>query len=192
MNASAEIILASGSPRRRELLKKLGLKFEIVTADVEELMPPSHDDARALAVHNGILKARAVAQLRPGRWVLGADTIVVLNGRILGKPPSPAAAHEYLAALSGKVHEVVTGCSLVAPDHANTMFSDTSRVTFRELSPELIAKYLAAVHVLDKAGGYALQEHGDWLVEGIEGSRDNILGLPTECLREILVRCGLL
>jgi septum formation protein len=185
-----EIILASGSPRRRELLAKLGVKFEIVTADVEEHMPPKTDDASALAVHNAALKARAVAALRPGRWVLGADTIVVLNGRVIGKPPSIEAARDYLAALSGHTHEVITGCCLITAHHSTTMFADISRVTFHALTPDLIQKYLAAVHVLDKAGAYALQEHGDWLVEKIEGSRDNILGLPTEALSRVLTSHG--
>jgi septum formation protein len=175
-----------------KLLAKLGVKFEVVTANVEEHMPRETDDGPKLAVHNALLKARAVAELRPGRWVLGADTIVMLGPRVLGKPPTPEAAREYLGALSGREHEVITGCSLIAPDHTNTMFADTSRVLFRPLTPEIIAKYLAAVHVLDKAGGYALQEHGEWLVEKIEGSRDNILGLPTERLGEELKRHGLL
>jgi septum formation protein len=189
-----EIILASGSPRRRELLGKLGVRFEVVTADVEELMPATTRDPRNIAQHNAKIKAQAVANVRPGRWILGADTIVVLGERLLGKPPTLAAAHEYLAALSGHTHEVITGCCLIDPDPKEDplSFSDTSRVTFHDLSAETIANYLTAVHVLDKAGGYALQEHGDWLVAGIEGSRDNILGLPTERLRSLLVRRGLL
>jgi septum formation protein len=187
-----EIILASGSPRRRELLAKMGVKFEIVTADVEEHMPRETDDASKLAMNNAVLKARAAAKLRPDRWILGADTIVVLDKRVLGKPSTPGVAHEYLEALSGRTHTVVTGCSLIAPDHTNHMFSDSSRVFFRPLTSEIIDKYLAAVHVLDKAGAYALQEHGEWLVERVEGSRDNVLGLPTEVLRRVLARHGLL
>ena len=187
----SEIILASGSPRRRELLAKMGVKFEVVTTDVEEHMPAETDDAQKLAVHNAVLKARAVAKLRPGHWILGADTIVILDRRVLGKPASLDAAREYLAALSGHSHQVVTGCCLISPQGDQAMFSDTSRVAFHALSRETIDKYLAAVHVLDKAGGYALQEHGDWLVSQITGSRDNILGLPTERLREMLSRRGL-
>ncbi len=192
-----EIILASGSPRRRELLAQMGVKFEVVTADVEELMPAETDDAPRLAMHNAALKARAVAALHPERYVLGADTLVVLNRRVLGKPPTLDDAREYLAALSGYTHEVITGCCLVEPQQVTRSFSSfhlsvTSRVTFRPLSPEVIDQYLAAVHVLDKAGGYALQEHGDWLVESIVGSRDNILGLPTEALFPIFTAHRLL
>ncbi len=190
--ATPEVILASGSPRRRELLAKMGVAFEVVTADVEEVMDPAKIAIAGLAGHNAALKARAVAARHPGRWVLGADTIVVLGPRVLGKPPTPEAAQEYLAALSGHTHEVITGCCLVNPRGNLRGFHDTSRVTFRALSPEIIAKYLAAVHVLDKAGGYALQEHGEWLVERIEGSRDNILGLPTEKLGHELRAAGLL
>ena len=187
-----EVILASGSPRRRELLSKMGVKFEVVTADVDEHMPPKTDDAQKLAVHNAMLKARAVAKLRPNRWVLGADTIVVLDRRVLGKPASLAIARDYLSALSGHTHQVVTGCCLISPQGDPAMFSDTSRVNFHALSNTTIDKYLAAVHVLDKAGAYALQENGEWLVADVAGSRDNILGLPTERLREMLSRRGLL
>jgi septum formation protein len=187
-----EIILASGSPRRRELLAALGVKFEIVTADVEEHMPRETVDAPKLAMENAQLKAHAVAKLRPNRWILGADTIVVLGRRIFGKPATLDAARNHLGAFSGHAHEVITGCSLLGPGGAAEVFYDTSRVTFRPLSDELISKYLASVHVLDKAGAYALQEHGDWLIERVEGSRDNIIGLPTEVLRRVLTRHGLL
>ncbi|HEX4140675.1 MAG TPA: Maf family protein [Candidatus Methylacidiphilales bacterium] len=187
-----EIILASGSPRRHELLTKLGVKFEVVTADVDEHMPAETDDAQKLAVHNAVLKTCAVAKLRPNRWVLGADTIVVLDRRVLGKPASLDVARDYLAALSGHTHHVVTGCCLISPQVETTMFSDTSRVAFHALSNATIEKYLAAVHVLDKAGAYALQEHGDWIIAGVTGSRDNVLGLPTERLKEMFARRGLL
>jgi len=187
-----EIILASGSPRRREILAKIGVKFEVVTADVEEHMPTETDDAQKLAVHNAMLKARAVAVLHPHRWVLGADTIVVLDRRVLGKPASLDVAREYLAALSGHTHQVVTGCCLISPQGEPTMFSDTSRVFFHALANATIDKYLAAVHVLDKAGAYALQEHGEWIIARVDGSRDNVLGLPSERLSEMLSRRGLL
>jgi len=186
------LILASGSPRRRELLAKMGATFEVITTDVEEHMPAETDDAQKLAVHNAMLKARAVAKLHPNRWVLGADTIVVLDRRVLGKPASLVIAREYLTALSGHTHQVITGCCLVSPQGEPSPFSDTSRVSFHALANATIDKYLAAVHVLDKAGAYALQEHGDWLVARVEGSRDNILGLPTERLAEMFARRGLL
>jgi septum formation protein len=186
-----ELILASGSPRRRELMGKLGVTFEVITADVEEIMDPAKVSIRNMAGHNAGLKARAVAKRHPQRWVLGADTIVVLGERVLGKPPTLEAAQEYLTALSGREHDVITGCCLIGPKGNMRSLHDTSRVRFRELSPDVIAKYLTHVHVLDKAGAYALQEHGDWLVERIEGSRDNILGLPTEKLAREFEALGL-
>jgi len=187
-----EIILASGSPRRRELLGKMGVRFEVIIAEVEEVMDPAKISIRTMAGHNAALKARAVAKEHPGRWILGADTIVVLGERVLGKPPTLEAAREYLAALSGHVHEVITGCCLIGPQGNLRSLHDTSRVRFRRLSAETITNYLAHVHVLDKAGAYALQEHGEWLVDGIEGSRDNILGLPTEKLAREFEAFGLL
>ena len=186
------LILASGSPRRRELLTKIGVAFEVITADVDEHMPAETDDAQKLAVHNAMLKARAVAKSQPGRWVLGADTIVVLDRRVLGKPASLEVAREYLVALSGHTHQVVTGCCLVSPQGEPALFSDTSRVFFHALAKTTIDKYLSAVHVLDKAGAYALQEHGEWIIARVDGSRDNVLGLPTERLSEMLTRRGLL
>jgi septum formation protein len=187
-----KIILASGSPRRRELLVQMGVNFEVITADVEEHMPAETDDAQKLAVQNAMLKARAVAKLHPNRWVLGADTIVVLDRRVLGKPASLEIAREYLAALSGHTHKVVTGCCLISPQGEPSLFSDTSRVAFHALAKATIDKYLAAVHVLDKAGAYAVQEHGDWIIARVDGSRENVLGLPTQRLTEMLARRGLL
>jgi nucleoside triphosphate pyrophosphatase len=188
------LILASGSPRRRELLRGLGVDFEVVTAGVAEL-----DEAAApglapaeLAIANGRLKAGAVARLRPGRWILGADTVVALEGRIFGKPGSMAEARDFLRVLSGHTHEVVTGGVLRGPDGGEECFQEISRVTFQPLSEEVIARYLDAVHVLDKAGGYALQERGEWIVASVEGSRANVIGLPVEILSELLRARGLI
>jgi len=189
-----QIILASGSPRRRELLGAMGVRFEVATADVRE-----HDAASAphlapadLARENARFKAEAVAALRPGRWILGADTVVALNKRVFGKPASPDQAREFLAALSGHTHEVITGCALIAPDGDTEIFHEVTRVSFQVLSEETIARYLAEVHVLDKAGAYALQERGEWIVQSVEGSRTNVIGLPTEALERVLLRRGLL
>jgi septum formation protein len=192
--ASLEIILASGSPRRRELLGGMGVRFEVVTAPTPELDGASapHLSPAELAMENARLKADAVAKLRPGRWVLGADTVVALDGRLFGKPASLEEAAGFLRALSGRTHEVITGCALVSPLREVEIFHDTTRVTFLELTNETIARYLAAVPVLDKAGAYALQQHGEWIIAGVEGSRDNVIGLPTERLREILRAAGLL
>ncbi len=190
--AVSPLILASGSPRRRELLGGMGVMFEVVTAPTPELDGESapHLTPSQLAIENARLKAEAVAKLRPGRWVLGADTVVALDGRIFGKPSSPQQAHAFLRALSGRTHEVITGCALVSPRGEVEFFHEITCVTFLELTDEVIEKYLAAVHVLDKAGGYALQQHGEWIIASVEGSRDNVVGLPTERLREILRAAG--
>jgi septum formation protein len=189
-----EIILASGSPRRRELLGAMGVAFEVVTAPTPELDGDSapHLSPVALAVENARLKAEAVAKLRPGRWVLGADTVVALDGRIFGKPASRGDAAIFLRTLSGRTHEVITGCALLSPAGAAELFHEITRVTFLELTGETIVRYLDAVEVLDKAGAYALQQHGEWIIASVKGSRSNVVGLPTEALEKILLRHGLI
>jgi septum formation protein len=190
--SSVPLILASGSPRRRELLREMGVDFEVITAEVAELDATTAPDLgpAALALANGRLKAADVARLHPGRWILGADTVVALGSRIFGKPDSSTQAREFLQALSGRTHEVITGGVLRDPDGGEESFQEISRVTFRGLSDEIITRYLAAVPVLDKAGGYALQEHGEWLVASVEGSQANVVGLPVEKLAVILrARC---
>jgi septum formation protein len=188
------LILASGSPRRRELLGELGVDFVVVVAAVAELDAASAPGLApaALALANGRLKAAAVAPLRPGRWILGADTVVALEGRIFGKPGSPEEARDFLRALSGRTHQVVTGVVLRGPDGVEESFHEISRVTFRPLTEEVIARYLSEVHVLDKAGGYALQERGEWIVASVEGSRANVIGLPVEKLSGLLRARGLI
>jgi len=189
-----QLILASASPRRRELLGQLGISFEVVTADISE-----HDAQSAphltpvdLARENARSKAQAVADLHPGRWVLGADTVVACDEHILGKPASLDEARKFLRLLSGRAHEVITGCALIAPDAAVEIFHEISRVTFHALSDDTIERYLAEVSVLDKAGAYALQERGDWIIARVEGSRANVIGLPVELLEKVLLRHGLL
>jgi len=170
------------------------MAFEVVTADVPELdalSAPQLSPAE-LARENARLKAVAVAKLRPGRWVLGADTVVALGRHLFGKPTSLDEARDFLRALAGHTHEVITGCTLLDPDGGGEFFDEITRVTFRELDEEAIARYLAVVNVLDKAGAYALQEHGEWIVAAVEGSRDNVVGLPTERLAEHLRRHKLL
>jgi septum formation protein len=189
-----KIILASASPRRRELLAEMGVQFEVVTADVRELDSISSPQLTPadLAWENARLKANAVRAVRPGFWVLGADTVVALGDRIFGKPASTDQAKEFLRFLSGRTHEVITGCALVNPDGEEVLFRVGSNVTFRSFTDATIELYLREVHVLDKAGAYALQEHGEWIIERVEGSRTNVIGLPTEKLESVLKSRGLL
>ncbi len=172
----------------------MGVRFEIITANVREHDAESspHLSPIDLARENARQKAQAVATQALHRWVLGADTVVALGTRLFGKPASLDQARDFLRALSGHTHEVITGCALIAPGGELEMFHDVTRVTFRALADETIARYLAEVCVLDKAGAYALQEHGDWIVERVEGSRTNVIGLPTEALEKVFLRRGLL
>ncbi len=176
------IILASASPRRVELLRTLIADFQVIPSDASEV----HDAAlgvRPLCELNARLKAAPVSQRHPGHLVLGADTLVWLEGQPLGKPAHHAAARAMLESLSGKSHEVVTGvCLMHGASGRCAVFSDVTRVVFRHLDSELISRYLEVVPTLDKAGGYALQQHGDWLVQSVAGSKSNVIGLPVEAL----------
>ncbi len=187
------LILASASPRRRALLAERGVEHEVVVAGVEELEPGGAPrlSAAALAEVNARRKAEAVARRHPERWVLGADTVVALNGRIFGKPSSPEEAREFLRALAGRTHRVVTACVLLGPGGGGDSLSDETEVTFLPLTEEMITRYLAAVDVMDKAGAYALQERGEWIVARVEGSRTAVIGLPMEKLTALLRRRGL-
>ena len=184
------LLLASASPRRHDLLREAGIAFEVVSVHVTELgaaSAPGLTPAQ-LAEANAQLKARAATA---GDWVLGADTVVGLKGRIFGKPGSLDEAREFLRALSGCTHEVITGCALVGPEGREVVFHEITRVTFRALADATIARYLAVVPVLDKAGAYGLQEKGEWLVERVEGSPSNVIGLPMEKLLPVLRKFGL-
>lgn len=174
------IILASGSPRRRELLEQMGVKFRVHTAEVEEEHGQGRA-ARAICRRNALAKAFAVAKANPKETVLGADTLVHLGDDLLGKPASMSEARRMLGRLSGKTHQVTTACALVQGERRR-VFSVTTRVRFRELSARQINAYLKAVLVLDKAGAYAVQEKGEWIVEAVHGSLTNVVGLPVERL----------
>ena len=189
-----KIILASESPRRRELLNGMGVRFEVVTARVRELSGATarHLAPADLALENARRKAKAVAAMRPARWVLGADTVVALGKTVMGKPESIDQAREFLLKLSGQTHEVITACALIDPAGEVEIFHETSRVTLHALTSQKIGLYLGYVNVLDKAGGYALQERGEWVVEKVEGSRTNVIGLPTEALEKVFRKRGLL
>ena len=174
------IILASGSPRRRGLLEQMGVKFRVLTAEVEEEHGQGRA-ARAICRRNALAKAFAVAKANPKETVLGADTLVHLGDDLLGKPASMSEARRMLGRLSGKTHQVTTACALVQGERRR-VFSVTTRVRFRELSARQINAYLKAVLVLDKAGAYAVQEKGEWIVEAVHGSLTNVVGLPVERL----------
>lgn len=191
VGASPKLILASASPRRRELLAQLGVPFEVVVADVVELETPS-TDPRVMVAHNAALKADWVAARHPDAVVLGADTTVFIDGVALNKPRDGAEARAMLRQLSGRTHTVFTGLAARrGRDGLRIDAGEASDVTFRSLDEPTIETYLSRVHTLDKAGGYAIQEHGDLLVARQTGSLTNIVGLPLETTKQILTRCGL-
>ena len=179
------LILASESPRRRELLKQLGVEFEIRPAAVREL--EQGDEPEKLPETNALLKAQAVAELFPEKFVLGADTGVFDGRRMLGKPRSAAEASSMLLSLSGKSHKVISGVALVCISRGiRTSWSVTSQVTFGAFSAADAAFYMEKVNVMDKAGAYAIQEHPEILGASWEGELENIIGLPLTALKKIL------
>lgn len=185
------LILASASPRRRELLAGLGVAFDVVVADVVEHEEPS-TDPRLMVAHNAALKAEWVAARAPDALVLGADTTVFLDGVVLNKPRDAAEARAMLRRLSGRTHTVFTGLAVRrAQDGLRIDDGVASEVTFKPLDDATIETYLGRVHTLDKAGGYAIQEHPELIVAGYRGSLTNIIGLPVEATKQILTRCGL-
>lgn len=174
------LILASASPRRAELLRFLGLRFRIVPSDADEVAP-AHLSPRELCRLNAYRKARAVAERFPEALVLGADTLVFLGRRIFGKPASRRDAERMLLQLQGRTHHVVTGVALIQRSvERERVFAVTTAVRFRSLTPMQVRRYLARVNPLDKAGAYAIQEHGELLVEEVVGSFTNVVGLPLE------------
>jgi len=186
------LILASASPRRVELLRSLNVAFEVRASHAEELHDPKLSAAEICAT-NAVRKAASVACDHPHRIVLGADTLVTLNGELFGKPRDLDAAFEMLSKLSGQTHLVITGVSILQPaSDRQEMFLEETRVTFKRLTPETIRAYLDAVPVLDKAGAYGIQERGEMLVENIAGSLSNVIGFPLEKLADALVRWNVL
>ena len=181
------MILASRSPRRKELLASCGVEFSIYDANVDELNAGSGAALEELPEINALLKARAVALKFPAELVLGADTMVICDGEALGKPASTEDSFRMLKMLSGKTHQVITGVALLcAEKNIAEVWSEVSQVKFRTLSDEDIAGYTTLVNTLDKAGAYAIQEHGELIVEKFDGELENIIGLPLIRLKTLL------
>ncbi len=175
---SSSLILASASPQRRAILTQLGLTFDVVPADVEEL---SQGDPEQVALENAVLKADAV----DGDLVIGVDTLVALDGEIFGKPADADHAAQTLTRLQGRAHEVWSG---IAVKDGGTLRSATARtaVRFAAATPQEIDAYVATGEWQGRAGGYAIQGIGAWLVAGIEGDYLNVVGLPVTALRRLL------
>ena len=197
-----KIILGSSSPRRKALLEGEGFSFRILTGETQEVIFPGKGEETAL--HNAKEKALAAGRLfreelsfplAEETLIIGADTLIEAEGKILGKPSSKEEAFSYLSLLSGKTHKVITGVGLLllpagfrkdSPFPEVKLFPEITLVTFRELTEEMIRKYMAHVPVMDKAGAYAIQEYGEWILEKMEGNLDNVIGLPVKTLKKIL------
>ena len=193
------LVLASASPRRRELLARLGLPFEVRPTSVDET-PRHAEDARVLVRRLALAKASAGLAAEPGVAperdvvVIGADTVVAMGGRVLGKPADETEAAAMLRLLSGSRHQVLTGVAVASSrgDAASLAVEVAETdVVMRPLTDADIGGWLATGEALDKAGGYAIQEVGDTFVERIEGSFDNVVGLPLGLVRRMLGAVGL-
>jgi septum formation protein len=179
MIPSNKIILASGSPRRHQLLTTAGIRFDVIESGVPEV-PADGEPPRGYALRMASEKARAVSSRAPGTIVVGADTIVVCDSAILEKPASPDDARRMLSTLSGRTHIVITAFALVRDGAILDSAAVESRVTFRALRAAEIDEYIATGEPMDKAGAYGIQGLGAGFIANLEGSRDNVMGLPTE------------
>jgi nucleoside triphosphate pyrophosphatase len=177
------VVLASGSPQRREILEKLGVEFEVVVPDVEEL---ADGDPAHLVVENARRKARAV-EVGPDAVVIACDTDVVLDGEVLGKPADAAEAREYLDRMSGRAHQVLSGL-VVLEDGEERSDLERTTVVFKDLSEAEKQRYVDFGEWRGRSGGYAIQTLGSTLVERVEGSISNVVGLPVGLLVELAPR----
>ncbi len=181
------LILASASPRRRELMAYTGIPFQVITADAEEM---KIGEPEALVMENARRKARAVWRQHPESTVLGADTIVYQDGAVLGKPKDQEDARAMLRRLSGAWHTVYTGVCVITADGKTDARCDASRVQFVPLTDADIDRYIASGEPMDKAGAYAVQGRAGMYVSRIEGSYSNVIGLPMHLVRDMLRNAG--
>ncbi|WP_107839481.1 Maf family protein [Metasolibacillus meyeri] len=191
IRSQTEFVLASASPRRKELLAQLNIPFEIVTSNVEET------SVQAQSVEQYVkevarLKTRDVAAKCSGKTVIGADTIVAFQDRLLHKPKSREEAIAHLQALSNNAHRVLTAVVIIHSNGEETVFVEETVVKFKQLSPKLIEAYVDSGDPFDKAGGYGIQTHGALFVERIEGDYNNVVGFPLASLFEQLIHLRLL
>lgn len=183
------IILASGSPRRKKLLEQIGLTFIVKTSDVDEddvpVLPP-----HALVEYISLKKAKKISEKYPKAVVIGADTLIVCKGEIIGKPNSEKDAKDILKKLSGQVHTVITGVTVIKENKVLTRH-ELSKVYFKKLTDEEIDSYVKTGEPMDKAGAYGVQEKGVLFVEKIEGDYQNVVGLPIILLVNMLAEFGI-
>jgi septum formation protein len=186
-----KIILASGSPRRREIFRKLGINFQYITSEIEEKFDEN------LSVYEQVVKLAAmkaykVANIYDEAFIVGADTVVYLENKIIGKPVDKVDAKNILKFLSGKMHEVITGVAIVNKrEKIIERFYEKTEVYFKELKDEFIDWYIETEEPMDKAGAYGIQGIGSLLVEKIYGDYDNVVGLPAGRIFEIFGKLGI-
>ncbi len=185
-----DLILASASPRRSQLLREMGLTFQIVPSLAEEVETGASPEK--VAGDNARRKAEAVAGRHPHQLVMGADTVVALGTELFAKPVDFADAARMLGRLQGRMHEVFTGVCLVHREYdMHVSFMERSRVWMKPLDQQAIETYLRRIEPMDKAGAYAAQDYGETIIERIEGSFHNVMGLPTERLAATLQKLGI-
>ena len=184
-----DIILASQSPRRRELLERMGLPFRIITPDIDERMERALPPGELVAAISAEKAGAVAAQAGPDAVVIAADTVVALDGAVLGKPADESDAARMLSALSGRTHQVFTGLTVACGADVRTVSEETA-VTFRPLTAEEIAAYVRTGEPMDKAGAYGIQGLGALFVEGIRGDYCNVMGLPLFLLGRMLSDFG--
>jgi septum formation protein len=192
LDPKSPLVLASNSPRRSDLIKQLGLPFEVIGTSVDEEYRP-YESPRDHVQRLALEKAESVAHLRPRQWIISADTIVLLNGEVLGKPRDQADARRMLKTLSGRKHRVMTAfCILNKSLGICSLRLVETDVTIKHLSSQEVDAYLSTGEPMDKAGAYGAQGIGSFLIREIRGSYTNVVGLPTCELAEELIRLGII
>ncbi len=176
-----KIVLASGSPRRKEYLERYNFDFRVITSDISEMVNPGESPVN-FALRMSVEKAEAVAKVCSNdEIILAADTVVVLQDRIMGKPADVSDAVDMLEKLNGNTHEVVTAYTILTPENNQVISNHVStKVRFRRVTSDLIKAYVETGEPMDKAGSYSIQSTGTFLVDSIEGSYNNVVGLPVE------------
>lgn len=187
----SRLVLASTSPRRRKLMSEAGLDFDVVAPRYGDEKNDTGENPGRLVERHAEAKARSVAAEHPGAVIIGADTIVVVDGAVLGKPAGETEAKEMLAVIAGRDHLVYTGVAVVDADTgAAETAHDVTKVTVRSLTPDEISRYVGTGEPLDKAGAYAIQGVGCFIVERIDGDYFNVVGLPMVLLARLLKGFG--
>lgn len=186
-HTTKSFILASASPRRKEIFERLNIPFEIMTSDVEETGVQA-SDIEQYVKGVALLKARDVVKKVRGNVIIGADTVVAKDNKLLHKPTSQQEAMSHLHTLCGTSHEVLTAVAIIEENGTETTFVETTKVYFKNVSEELLKSYVATGDPFDKAGGYGIQTDGVFLVDRIEGDYLNVVGLPLASLCEQLVQ----